>query len=466
MPCQNKKLAIGIMSGTSMDGVDVALVELTDESLDCKGQGRDNPDSYDQSSENQRYKYTKCESSERVDIWHEGTECVDSERENSAIEQGSSRVRAELHEPEKYQQCAKVRLIDFETYPYPVTVRERLLELAGGAGSSTKELCLMQELLGKLYARACLELCKKAGVKASDIAFAGCHGQTLWHQPTATEYLGESVRGSLQLGDPSFINEALGCPVVSDFRLRDMAAGGQGAPIVPYTEFLMYRGDEAVALLNIGGIANITVLPANCELSDVLAFDTVPGNALIDKLVSNYSDGMLDYDAGGKIALSGSCNEALLRFMIGRDDFLSGKPPKSTGREHYNLDYLKEIDAFCRNNDISEVDEIATVTRFTAECVYRSIVDFSTCMPKRLIVSGGGAHNEAILGHLRALFTECEVITATEAGINPDAKEAVAMAVLAGETLKGRCNNVPSVTGAGHPVVMGRISGIHFIEKD
>ncbi|WP_026653113.1 anhydro-N-acetylmuramic acid kinase [Butyrivibrio proteoclasticus] len=382
---QNKKLAIGIMSGTSMDGIDVALVDM-------------------------------------------GAECV------------------------------KAELVAFETYPYAPEVRSRLLELAKGDNAGVKELCLMQELLGKLYAKACLDLCKKAKVKPSNIDFVGCHGQTLWHQPEVIEYLGENVRGSLQLGDPSFINEAFSCPVVSDFRLRDMAAGGQGAPIVPYTEFLLYRGNEAVALLNIGGIANITILPAGCRLEDVLAFDVGPGNVLIDKMISFYTQAKFPYDRGGKIALSGTCNEALLRFIIGRDEYLEKRPPKSTGREHYNWDYLKEIYAFCNDNNIDEVDAIATVTRFTAECVKQGIEDFAPCMPGKLIVSGGGSHNEAIMGHLKALLPECQVMTATEAGINPDAKEAVAMAILAGEALKGQCNNVPSVTGAEHPVVMGRVS--------
>lgn len=385
MHCQSE-LAIGLMSGTSMDGIDAALVK----------------------------------------IW----------QDNNSLE---------------------AKLLEFECYSYSEEVKETLLSLSKGINGGTREICLMQELLGKLYADACVSLCQKAGVDKHDISFVGCHGQTLWHQPKAIDYLGNKIRGTLQIGDPGFICEKMGCPVVSDFRPRDMAAGGQGAPIVPYTEFLLYREDKDVALLNIGGISNITILPAKGRIDDVVAFDTGPGNLLIDQMVRDYTRGEKVYDEGGKIALSGEASKVLLDYMM-QDDYLKIAPPKSTGREHYNSDFVKDIYEFCTTNNISKVDMIATVSRYTAECVYHSVREFSSVYPSKLIVSGGGAHNEAIMSGLKELFLDCRVMKAKEAGINPDAKEAVAMAVLAHETMLRKCNNVPSVTGADHPVIMGRIT--------
>ncbi len=384
--CCQSKLAIGLMSGTSMDGIDAAIVSIAED----------------------------------------GNE-VDA------------------------------RLIEFEWYPFPKELKEELLLMAGGNYGGTRDICLMQEKLGRLYARAAVKVCGKAGISTSEIDFVGCHGQTLWHQPVSTLYLGEEIRGTLQIGDPSFINEELGCPVVSDFRLRDMAAGGQGAPIVPYTEFLLYRGKEDVALLNIGGISNITIIPANCHMEDVLAFDTGPGNVLIDRVVRDYTNGAASYDEGGRIAMSGNVNDGLLRHLLA-DDYLYRKPPKSTGREHYDDSFINDLLSFCNTEKIEYKDVIATLARYTAECVYLNVKEFAPIFPGKLIVSGGGAHNEAIMQKLRHLFEGCKVLKAEEAGINPDAKEAVAMALLANETLKGKSNNVPSVTGAHHPVVMGRVS--------
>ena len=191
----------------------------------------------------------------------------------------------------------RVHQLAFVTLPFPPQVRRRILELAEGETGGSRELCLIHMLLGQLFADDCEAVCRAAGVPADSVDLVGSHGQTLYHQPEAMDYLGTPVRATLQLGEASCIAERLGCPVVSDFRVRDMAAGGLGAPLVSYTEFLLYRdGNRHVALQNIGGIGNVTLLPAGCALKDVIAFDTGPGNMVVDALAARITGGRLEYD--------------------------------------------------------------------------------------------------------------------------------------------------------------------------
>ena len=252
---------------------------------------------------------------------------------------------------------------------------------------------------------------------------------------------------------PSF-----GCPVVGNFRVRDVAAGGLGAPLVPYTEFLLYRSEtEHTALQNIGGIGNITLLPAGCALSDVTAFDTGPGNMLIDAAIARITNGEKRYDANGAMAASGRVSEALLAQLM-RDPYLSRRPPKTTGREHYGAAFVDGIFAAANERKLSDADILATVTDFTAQTIAAAIRDFCAVRPARLIVGGGGSRNGTLMADIAAALPDVRVLTNEDLGFDGDAKEAVAFAVLANEAIFARCSNAPGATGARHGAVLGKIT--------
>ena len=381
------RLAIGLMSGTSADGIDAVLVELTG-----------------------------C-----------GT-------------------------------ATKVTQRAFLTLPFSDETRRRILRVAAGDFGGSEEICRMNFYLGALHADACEALCEAAGVAPGDIAFIGSHGQTVFHAPDALEYLGRPVCGTLQIGEASVIAERMGCPVVSDFRVRDMAAGGLGAPLVPYTEYLLYRdAKRTVGLQNIGGIGNITILPRNCSLEQVYAFDTGPGNMVMDALAARLTDGKARYDDGGRLAASGAVHAQLLAWML-EDPYLQTPPPKTTGREVYGAAYVDTLCAKAAELGCSLTDTLTTATRFTAECIRTGIERFCAHRPERLIVGGGGSMNPVLLSFIAGRLPGCEVLTNEQLGLDSGAKEAVAFAVLANETLYGLANNAPGATGASHPVVMGKIS--------
>ena len=252
--------------------------------------------------------------------------------------------------------------------------------------------------------------------------------------------------------------ERFGCPVVGNFRVRDVAAGGLGAPLVPYTEFLLYRSEtEHTALQNIGGIGNITLLPAGCALSDVTAFDTGPGNMLIDAAIARITNGEKRYDANGAMAASGRVSEALLAQLM-RDPYLSRRPPKTTGREHYGAAFVDSIFAAANERKLSDADILATVTDFTAQTIAAAIRDFCAVRPARLIVGGGGSRNGTLMADIAAALPDVCVLTNEDLGFDGDAKEAVAFAVLANEAIFARCSNAPGATGARHGAVLGKIT--------
>ena len=351
----------------------------------------------------------------------------------------------------------KVRLLAFSSVPYEEEVRREILRLASGGEGGSRDLTLFSFLLGQLSLEACRAVCAKAGIGPESVDLVGSHGQTLYHSPEPVPYAGRIVRGTLQLGEPSVICEGLKCPVVSDFRVRDMAAGGQGAPLVPYVEYLLYRRpEETVALQNIGGIGNLTLLPRGGAPEDTLAFDTGPGNMVMDQIASRVTEGRLRCDENGALAARGECREALLAFMM-RDPFLRRKPPKTTGREAYGAAYVDALMEKAASEGLSGPDILATATRFTAECIRIAVEDFCPVRPDRLVVGGGGSRNPTLMRDIRAALP-VPVMTNEDLGLNSDAKEAVAFAVLANECVHGMCGNMPSVTGAAHPVVMGKIS--------
>ncbi len=349
----------------------------------------------------------------------------------------------------------KVTMLGFVSLPYPEEIRKEILRLASGKEGGSHDLCLFSFLLGQLSLEACLTVCEQAGAPKESVDLVGSHGQTLWHIPKAEDYLGRPVRGTLQLGEASVICEGLGCPVVSDFRVRDLAADGQGAPLVPYAEYLLYRRpDQTVGLQNIGGIGNLTVLPQGGTPEDTFAFDTGPGNMVMDQLVERFTDGKQRFDENGAMAAQGACDEALLAWML-QDPYLKKAPPKSTGREYYGKEYVDTL--LHQAAGLNPENILATACRFTAECIRVAIDCFCPAQPDYLVIGGGGSRNPTLMRDIRRAL-HLPVLVNEDLGYDSDAKEAVAFAVLANECVHGSANNLPSVTGARHPVVMGKIS--------
>jgi anhydro-N-acetylmuramic acid kinase len=329
-----------------------------------------------------------------------------------------------------------VETIGFQSTPYPEATRQAILGVSN-TETHTAAISRLNFALGELYARAVLRAVKRWGA----VELIGCHGQTVFH---------EGRSNTLQLGEPAVIAERTGVPVVSNFRSRDIAAGGQGAPLVPFVDYLLFRHPKRTSIaLNIGGIANITVIPPNAAPEDVVAFDTGPGNMVIDALAREYSKGRLTCDRGGRIAEAGNVDSALLRELM-RDPYYRQKPPKSAGREQYGAEFVARLKA----KHLPPADLIATATVLTAATIAAAIGD----RRGDLIVSGGGVHNPQIMGHLAGLLPGLAISTSTDHGIDADAKEAIAFAILAAQTWRRSPGNLPSATGAKHPVVLGSIT--------
>lgn len=352
----------------------------------------------------------------------------------------------------------KVEQLGFITLPFSQEIRNRILKAASGEYGGSHELCNLNFFLGELFGEACMQLCKECGISMEEIDFVGSHGQTIWHIPKQEAYLGKQLTGTLQIGEAAVIAERMGCPVVSDFRVRDMAAGGLGAPLVPYTEYLLYREEgRTIALQNIGGIGNITILPAGCSLEEVYAFDTGPGNMVMDAIVSRLTEKKRTFDEGGALAASGQVSEALLSFML-EDAYLKQPIPKTTGRERYGEEYVNRLVSKAETLGVSLHDALSTATCFTAECIRIGMENFCTPYPEQLVIGGGGSQNDTLLSFIKRALPKCQVVTNEALHMDSNAKEAVAFAVLANETVCCHFNNAVKATGAKHPVVMGKIS--------
>ncbi len=369
----------------------------------------------------------------------------------------------------------RIETIGFQTTAYPRGVRDSILALDRPGG-----LSYWNFQLAELYARAVLRATKKYG----PVELIGCHGQTVYH---------EGGRHTLQIGEPAVLAERTGVPVVSNFRARDIAAGGQGAPLAPYVDYLLFRHPSRTRVaLNIGGIANITIIPPAGRLAArraasalsamratggeaarrgglrgpqppapaarprgapvVVAFDTGPGNMVIDALAREHSGGKSGYDRGGKIAESGKVNPALLDELLA-DSYYRRQPPKSAGREQYGADFVTRL----KRPALPMEDLVATATVLTAATIAMG-VSRSGCSAGDLIVSGGGVHNPQIMCHLAGFLPGFAISTSSDHGIDADAKEAIAFAVLAAETWRRRPSNLPSATGARRAVVLGSIT--------
>jgi anhydro-N-acetylmuramic acid kinase len=333
----------------------------------------------------------------------------------------------------------QLRTLAFESTPYPEEVRRAIIAVSNTC-APTASVSRLNFQLGELYARSVLRIMRRHGA----VELIGCHGQTIYH---------EGGRNTLQIGEAAVIADRTGIPVVSDFRPRDIAAGGQGAPLVPYLDYLLLRHPRVTRVaLNIGGIGNITVIPAAAKPEDVLAFDTGPGNMVIDALVQEYTGGGAKYDRAGKIAERGKVNRNLLDELL-RDPYYSRKPPKSTGREQYGAEFLERL----RQSQLPAEDLIATATVLTAATIALGIRQW-VAGSAEVVVSGGGSHNPQILHQLSAYLPDASIATTADFGVHVDAKEAVAFALLAHETWRGKPSNVPSATGARRAVILGKIS--------
>ncbi|MGB7761638.1 MAG: anhydro-N-acetylmuramic acid kinase [Bryobacteraceae bacterium] len=333
----------------------------------------------------------------------------------------------------------RVRVIGFQSTAYPAALRKELLAVSNAA-THTGTVSRLHFELGELYARAANRAMRRFG----RVELIGCHGQTIFHQGRSN---------TLQIGEAAVIAERTGVPVVANFRARDIAAGGEGAPLVPYADYLLFRHPKQTRVaLNIGGIANITVIPAGAQPGAVVAFDTGPGNMVIDALVREYTAGERNFDRGGRLAASGRIHRGLLDELLS-DAYYRRDPPKSTGREQYGAEFVERMKRW----KLPMRDLISTATALTAATIAIG-VRRSGAADAELIVSGGGAHNPRILAQLAGFLPEAALATTADFGIDVDAKEAVAFAMLAHETWRGRPGNLPSATGARRAVVLGSVT--------
>jgi len=352
------------------------------------------------------------------------------------------------------------KLLEHTSVKFPPAARKEILRVAEQHPISAGALSQLNFRLGEIFAAAALAACRKFRISPKRISLIGSHGQTIFHQGSPMAYLGSLTASTLQIGEGSVIAARTGITTVADFRTADMALGGQGAPLVPYADYLLYRHAKLGRVsLNLGGIANITVLPRAAKPQQVFAFDTGPANMLIDALVSHHTRGRRRFDANAQLASQGRSLPALLNELL-RDPYLKLSPPKSTGREYYGQAYVQKVLALARRHRAKPDDTIRAATIFTALSVVDALNRF--VLPKtkihQLIVSGGGVHNPLILAQLSAALPGIEVLPSSRLGIPEDAKEAFAFALLAYEAFHQRPANLPSATGARGAAILGKIS--------
>lgn len=372
--------AVGLMSGTSLDGIDAALVEINGIGLDTT-----------------------------------------------------------------------VSLKEFLTYSFAEETIDRIKENLSNQTSSVEKICSLNFELGYLFAEAAKEVCRKAGFPIENLDFVASHGQTLYHLPSPKE---AQFASTFQIGESVIICEETKTTVVSDFRTRDMALKGQGAPIVPYSEFVLYQDSQRTRLLqNVGGIGNVTVIRANTALEDMVAFDTDPGNMIINALCEHFYGEKFDRD--GEYAKNGQVNKELLDEMMSHP-YIAKPYPKTTGREEFGDEYTENLLARW-TEQIEPNDFIATATMFTAQSIAANVASFIDHRTD-LIVGGGGSYNKSLMAMLQKLLPTVHVKTQEEIGFSSEAKEAVAMTVLANQTLHHLPSSAPSATGAVKAALLGKIT--------
>lgn len=352
-----------------------------------------------------------------------------------------------------------VTVESFVTQSYPDALRDELVALCDDETGTVDAVCRANVGLAELFADAAVDACEDAGVPLDDVAVVGSHGQTVWHapEPEAIPGTDHRSRSTLQIGDGSVLARRTGAPTVSDFRTADVAVGGHGAPLTPFFDLAcLSADDEARALQNIGGIGNCTLLPAAPDRDDATAFDTGPGNMVIDAVVELLTDGAATYDEDGRRAARGSADERLVAAFLD-DPYFETPPPKTTGRERFGHDYAREFVAAAHERDLADDDIVASATALTARSIADAYDRFADPYPDRIVVSGGGANNPTLLAMLDDR-TDCPVERSESLGVDADAKEAALFALLGVTALDGVPNNVPRATGADRPVTLGKIS--------
>ena len=352
-----------------------------------------------------------------------------------------------------------LRLFAHEGFRFPAALRRAVLAAMNATSTSTAELARLNWRLGLAYADAVKATSSRHGLKPELI---GCHGQTLYHQARAAAYAGRSFACTWQAGEAAIVAQTMGVPVVSNFRPADMAAGGQGAPLVPLLDYVLFaHAKRGRVLQNIGGIANLTAIPAGAKVDRVIAFDTGPGNMLIDALAQRLFK--VSYDRNGLLAARGIVLERVLRKMM-RSSYFHQKPPRTAGREQFGREYAESFLAACRGVSRKPEDALATATALTAETIAQSYVRFVSPRVKDAavdyIVSGGGARNANLMAMLATRLRPlgCEITTSDGFGLPAEAKEAAAFALLAWESWHGLPGNMPSATGAKRSVILGQIT--------
>jgi anhydro-N-acetylmuramic acid kinase len=408
-------IVAGVMSGTSADGINVALVRMGDPRV------------------------------------------AGSRTASAAASEPRGRV-ARVHTSRVHTGFG---LLGHAEYSYPKKVRAAVLDAMNASRASVADLVRLNFLLGELYSDAVLAAERRFRVK---VDLVGCHGQTLYHQGEPQRFLGRRIAATWQTGEAAIVAARVGVPVVSDFRPADMAAGGKGAPLVPFLDYMLFRDARVGRIVqNIGGIANLTAIPAGAATNDVLAFDTGPGNMVIDAVTEKLFG--QPFDRGGKIAASGKVMDKVVQTVL-RHDFFRKEPPKTAGREEFGREFVSEFVRSCGR--CTRQDIVATATALTAKsiadavrrCAARDSGSARKQGFREMILSGGGANNSALTAMLTSELAPLGVRLrfSDEFGLPSAAKEAVAFAVLGHETWHRRPSSVPSATGATRAAVLGKIS--------
>lgn len=351
--------------------------------------------------------------------------------------------------------ATRMELLSFTTVPYPPADRREIFALFSPQTGTVDRICAMNFRLGELFAQAALQAVGQAGLRPADVDLIGSHGQTIWHNPPEDGHIGSG----LQIGEAAVIAARCGIPVVADFRAADLAAGGHGAPLAPYIDYLLLRDpDRSRAIQNLGGIGNVTHLPPNAALDRILAFDTGPGNMVINALVEAASGGREEFDRDGQLAASGNVNRALLDELL-RDPYFDAPPPKSTGRERFGAPYAAALLRAGRTRGLSTADLVATATYLTVETIVRAYRRF--LVPRggvdEVILGGGGSRNPVLRRWLAEALAPVPVRTHEDVGVNGKAKEAMLFAVLANDAVAGHPWSLPSATGSTRGAVLGKL---------
>ena len=349
----------------------------------------------------------------------------------------------------------EVEFIKTLSHPFPDGYQQRIQDAGTVEHGQVDDLAQLHFELGEMFAEAALNVIEAAGLKPENIDLVGSHGQNFWHQTT----LKGEVTATLQLTEAAIIAEHTGITTLNNFRPRDVAAGGQGAPLTAYADWLLLRHpDHWRAIQNIGGIANVTFLPPLSDHESApLAFDSGPGNALLDSAMYILSDGKRSFDRHGLMARAGKVDEAWVKLRLSHP-YILRKPPKSTGRETFGFDMAQKLVSNGQRRGMSIQDIIASLTAFTAWSIARNYERFAPQPVEEVILGGGGRHNPALVGMLREKLEPAKILTHEDVGMHSDFKEALVFALLAHETWHNRPGTLPALTGASHPVVLGQIT--------